>query len=402
MTSKSCRRSKHQAGNSGAIFAKQAIMIYLDHNATTPLAPGVLSKMLPFLGQDFGNPSSRHPLGYQARRAVESARATLATFLHCQEHELVFTSGGTESVALAFHCALASGPRTIVISAVEHACVLDAAEAWRRHGCPLETCPVDENGQVELESLERILFANPGAFVSVIWVNNETGVISPVELIADLCKKHGALLHLDGVQAMLRTDVDLDLVPCDYLSLSAHKFGGPKGAGALVVRGKAPRAALMPGQQEQGLRGGTENVPAVVGMAAALRLQPLWREEMDRQAGMCRFLEQSTKDRLPGVSINGGCAPRIGNTTNLYFPGKNAADLVSALGQLGLCVSAGAACSLGGRPSHVLQAMGLGEARANSSLRFSLGPETSDVVIRQTVDLICQAAMSTLSTWGHE
>lgn len=376
-------------------------MIYLDNNATTALLPGVLDAMLPYLTERFGNPSSKHPLGNDARAAIENARHLVASFVRATPSEIFFTSGGTESVGLAFQCALAVGNRTLIVSAAEHSSVLDAMQSWRRRGRRVEIVPVTRDGVVELGALEELLRVSGSAFVSVIWVNNETGVISPVFQIAEMCRQYGALCHIDAVQAPTRVDIDVSEMPFDYFSLSGHKFHGPKGVGVLFVRSGAPMFPFMPGHQESGLRGGTENTPGIVGAAEALRQQGSWRDETKRQGELRDRFEREILERIPGSCVNGATAERAGNTTNIFFPGRSAADMVAALGRAGLCVSAGAACSTDGRPSHVLQAMGYDENRANSSVRFSLGRESSDEDITRTLEIVSNVHASMLTNWGN-
>jgi cysteine desulfurase len=376
-------------------------VIYLDCNATSPLLAGVLEAMLPFLSGRFGNPSSKHPIGSEARTAVERARHIVASFLRALPSELYFTSGGTESVGIAFQCALAGGERAAIISAVEHACVLDTGKAWSSRGNRLEVAPVDPHGIIDLTELDRLLRSCGPAFVSVIWVNNETGVVSPMREIAQLCCRHNALLHVDGVQAPTRIEIDASQIPFDYLSLSAHKFHGPKGVGALFVRSTAPKSPLTPGHQEHGLRGGTENTAGIIGAAEALRLQSHWPNEAQRQSNLRDTFETEAKRRIPGTEVNGSGAPRVANTSNLHVPNRSAADMVYALGQAGLCASAGAACSTGGHPSHVLLAMGYDEDRANSSLRFSMGNETTEQEIAQALTILARVHECTLPNWGN-
>jgi len=376
-------------------------MIYFDTNATAPLLPGVLDAMLPFLSGRFGNPSSKHPIGSEARAAVENARHAVASFLRASPGEVHFTSGGTESVGIAFQSALAKGERVALLSAAEHACVLDTAMEWRSRGNHVEIVPVDQHGNIDLSELDRLLRSSGPAFVSVIWVNNETGVIAPISEIAELCRRHKALLHVDGVQAPTRIEIDASQVPFDYLSLSAHKFHGPKGVGVLFVRSNAPKSPLTPGHQERGLRGGTENTAGIVGAAEALRLQTNWRDEERRQSNLRDQFELEALNCISGSHINGAGTQRVANTSNLHIPHRSAADMVFALGRAGLCASAGAACSTGGRPSHVLLAMGYDEDRANSSVRFSIGNETTIQDIKQALAILASVHESTLPNWGN-
>jgi cysteine desulfurase len=376
-------------------------MIYMDNNATTAPHREVIEAMCNCLATNFGNASSRHPVGRQARESLELARCAFSTVLTAAPDEVVFTSGGTESVGLAFQCGLARGNRRMIIGATEHASVLDAAASWKRRGVPIELLAVDQSGVPDLEALDRMLRKGSPAFVSLIWVNNETGVVTPAAEVSSICRSNGALLHLDAVQATGRCRIDLASTGCDYLSLSAHKFQGPKGVGILFARTSAPLYPLCPGNQERGLRGGTENVPAIVGAAAALRVLRDWEAESLRQAALRDRLELGISAAIQESEVNGRSAVRIANTSNIYFPNRNAADLVSLLGVKGLCVSAGAACSSGdGKPSHVLRAMGHSLERANGSVRFSLGRNTTDNDVTEAIRIVSVVYASSLPTRG--
>jgi len=376
-------------------------MIYLDNNATAPLFPGVLDAMLPYFTEKFGNPSSKHPAGLEVRAAIEKARHVVASFVRASPSEIFFTSGGTESVCLALQSALATNNRTLIVSAAEHSCVLDAAQIWRSRGRRVEIAPVDEHGIIDMGALEELLKTAGPAVVSVIWVNNETGVISPVLEIAEMCHRYGALCHVDAVQAPTRVYIDSSQIPFDYFSLSAHKFHGPKGVGVLFVRSGSPMAPLMPGHQESGLRGGTENTPGIIGAAEALQLQKNWHEESKVIESLRDRFEQEILKQIPGSCVNGASASRVGNTTSIFFPGRSAADMVAALGRAGLCASAGAACSSGGEPSHVLMAMGYNKDRANSSVRFSLGRDTTNDDITQALTIVFTVHASIMTNWGN-
>jgi cysteine desulfurase len=325
----------------------------------------------------------------------------VASFVRASPGEVFFTSSGTESVGLSFQSALAKNNRALFVSAAEHACVLDAAESWRRRGRRVEIVPVDRHGIVDTAVLDHLLQVSGPAFVSVIWVNNETGVISPVLKIAEMCRRYGALCHIDAVQAPTRVDIDLSQIPSAYFSLSAHKFHGPKGVGVLFVRSGSPMSPLLPGHQERGLRGGTENTPGIVGAAEALRQQTNWLDEARRLSALRDRFEGHILKIISGSCVNGASTERVGNTTNIFFPGRSAADMVAALGRAGLCVSAGAACSTDGRPSHVLTAMGYSEERANSSVRFSLGSETTNDDINRALAIVSTVHASIMTNWGN-
>jgi len=376
-------------------------MIYLDNNATAALLPGVLDSMLPYFTESFGNPSSKHPAGLEVRTAIEKARHIVASFVRATPGEIFFTSGGTESVCLALQSALATNNRTLFVSAAEHSCVLDAAQSWRSRGRRVEIVPVDQHGIIDMGVLDHLLQVSGPAVVSVIWVNNETGVISPVFEIAEMCRRYGALCHVDAVQAPTRVDIDSSQIPFDYFSLSAHKFHGPKGVGVLFVRSGSPKSPLFPGHQESGLRGGTENTPGIIGAAEALQLQANWSEEAERQGTLRDRFEQEILNEIPGSCVNGASANRVGNTTSIFFPGRSAADMVAALGRADLCASAGAACSSDGSPSHVLMAMGYNGDRANSSVRFSLGNDINNDDITRALAIVFTVYASIMTNWGN-
>ena len=371
-------------------------MIYLDYSATSPMVQGVLDAMLPYLTDRYGNPSSKHALGMESRRAVETARGQVASFIGAMEGEVYFTSGGTESVATAFECALLRAGRAVVTSAAEHVCVLDTAHRWRQIGRGVTILPVDPRGFVSLDAIEATLSGLEPAFVSLIWGNNETGVISPIEEIAGICRRYGALIHVDAIQVPTRVEIDLRCLPIDYISLSAHKFGGPKGVGVFFARSGVPMSPLMLGHQERGFRGGTENVAGIVGTGEALRLQSDWKLELGRIGRLRNLLEAGILARVPGSSVNGDPIHRIAGVTNICLPGYDSAQLVAALGRAGVCASAGAACNGEGKPSHVLVAMGHSEDHANSSIRFSLGKATTEHDIQtalQAIKVACQSTM---------
>lgn len=355
--------------------------VYLDHNATTPLDERVLAAMLPFLGPEFGNPSSLHWYGQRARAAVEEARSRVARLIGAEPAEVVFTAGGSEADNLALRgvAARAHPPRHgIVCSAVEHHAVLNTAKALRAEGVPVEIVGVDAQGRLDLAALEAKVDETT-ALVSVMLANNETGMVQPVVEAARLARARGALAHSDAVQAAGRLPIDVRALDVDLLSLSAHKLCGPKGVGCLYVRRGTPLASLLRGgAQERNRRAGTENVAGIVGFGAAAALAS---EGLEVERTRLTLLRDHLEGRLlaiPGTLRNGG-EPRLANTANLSFGGAEAEDLLMALDLEGIAVSTGAACAAGGvEPSHVLRAMGLPPERVQSSLRFSLGRSTSE------------------------
>jgi cysteine desulfurase len=356
--------------------------IYLDHNATTPPAPAVVDAMGRALRDEFGNASSIHSFGQRAKAAIDDARTDVARLIGAQPADVVFTAGGTESDNIALRGAMdaAHPSRTrLVVSAVEHEAVLNTAKAIGRHGRPVTILPVDADGLVAAPALEAALGPDV-ALLSIITANNETGVIQPVAELASMARRGGALCHTDAVQAVGKTPVDVAALGVDLLSLAAHKFGGPKGVGALWIRRGTPLAAVVTGgRQERNRRAGTENVPAIVGMGIAAKLALTGLTAEAARVGVLRDrLEAGILERVPGTRVNAGGAARVPNTTNIAFDRVEAESLLIALDLEGIAVSTGSACSSGTlEPSHVLRAMGLPHGRVQSSIRFSLGWTTT-------------------------
>jgi cysteine desulfurase len=365
--------------------------IYLDYAATTPLRPEVREALLPFLGGRWGNPSSTHRWGRQARAALEDARARLAAVLGASPTELHFTRGGTESDNLAVlgrARALPGAP--VVCSAVEHKAVLASAKAAGREGSPLRTLPVDGDGVVREEALPELLVERP-AVVSVMWANNETGTLQPVERLAERCREVGVALHSDAVQAFGKVPVRVDRVPVDLLSLSAHKFGGPVGVGVLFARrGTELRPLLFGGSQERALRPGTEDVAGAVGMAVAAELAERDREEEMARLGALRGrLEAGLREAVPELVVNAAGAARLPTLLNVSVPGAAADALLPTLDLEGIAASSGSACTSGAvEPSHVLTAMGIPAELAGPSVRFSLGKETTAEEIERVLAVV--------------
>ena len=365
--------------------------IYLDHNATTPLDPRMLDAMLPFLRDDYGNPSSLHWFGQRARGAVEEARARVAELVAADSGEIVFTSGGSESdnAALRGVAANARPPRAgIVCTAIEHHAVLNTAKALGDEGRPVAIVRVGEGGAVDPGDLAASV-GETTALVSVMLANNETGVLQPVAEAARLVRARGALVHCDAVQGAGKIVVDVRALDVDLLTLSAHKIYGPKGIGCLYVRrGTALAALVRGGGQERNRRAGTENVAGAVGFGAAAALA---RESLQADAVRLAALRDRLEARLlaiPGARRNGE-GPRVPNTTNVSFERAEAEELVIALDLERLAVSTGAACAAGGvEPSHVLRAMGLPPERVQSSLRLSLGRGTTGADVDHAADVI--------------
>jgi cysteine desulfurase len=365
--------------------------VYLDHNATTPLDPRALEAMLPFLGEEYGNPSSLHRFGQRTRAAVEQARAEVAALVGAEPAEIVFTASGSEAdnMALRGVAARAKPPRAAVAcTAVEHHAVLNTAEAMRDEGRPVAVARVREDGVLDLDDLAAKV-DDATAVVSVMLANNETGVLQPVAEAARIARARGALVHCDAVQAAAKVAIDVRALDVDLLTLSAHKLYGPKGAGCLFVRrGTAMAPLVRGGAQERNRRAGTENVPGIVGFGAAAALA---RECLDAEAVRVAALRDRLEARLlaiPGVRRNGD-GPRVPNTTNVSFEAVDAEALLMALDLEGVAVSTGAACAAGGiEPSHVLRAMGLSPERVQSSLRLSLGRGTTPQDVDHAADVV--------------
>ena len=367
--------------------------VYLDHNATSPLRPEVRAAMEPAFEGTFGNPSSVHAWGRAARRAVERARASLLAALDAPPGAgLVFTSGATEADQLALHGVMAdagSGARHLVVSAVEHPAVLRAAQALERSGVEVSRLPVAADGQLDLDDLRRVLRPDT-ALVSLMHANNETGVLFPIAEAAQLCRERGVLLHSDAAQSLGRAPVSAASLGADLLSISGHKFSGPKGVGALYLRhGTGLRPVLEGGSQERGLRGGTENVAGILGLARAVELAQEEQAAEAERLGALRDRLEAGLVAAGGVVRNGHAVERLANTSSLAFLGIEAESLLVALDLQGIAASAGAACASGSLdPSHVLTAMGLPAERVRGSVRFSLGHATRPEEIERALAVL--------------
>jgi cysteine desulfurase len=362
--------------------------IYLDANATTPLVPEVLEAMRPFLVGQFGNASSIHQEGQQARSAVEQARARVARLLSCRPSEVVFTSGGTESDNLAVFGSATAGDH-VISSSVEHHAVLHSVERLRERGAEVTFLPVNGQGVVSAEDVRGALRPNT-RLVSVMMANNETGVLQPVEDVGRIAREAGVRFHVDAVQAAGKVAIDVEAIGCDLLSISGHKMHGPQGTGALFVRRRTRVEPLFAGgAHERQRRAGTENVAGIVGLgkAAESAMEGLRSGAVERMRDLRDRLERGLLEVASGV--NGGQAARVPNTSNLWFESLDGEALVIGLDLKGLAVSSGAACSSGANePSHVLQAMGLPVERARASLRFSLHRQTTTEEIDRTIALV--------------
>ena len=367
-------------------------IIYLDNNATTPLDPAVIEEMLPFLTEFYGNPSSGYAFAAKARKAIDLARERLAALLGCEPSEIVFTSGGTESNNAVIHSALQVDPRGkhVVTSAVEHSAVLRPCQDLEKQGCFVTFLGVDRDGNVDLAELEAEIRPET-ALVSMMWANNETGVLFPVEKIAEICRRKSVLFHTDAVQATGKIPMRLRNTAINFLSLSAHKFHGPKGVGALYVNRRTRFSPLIAGGgQENGRRGGTENVASIVGLgkAAELAAKYLADGKCSIQSMRDRF-EKAVLETVSGASVNGAGAPRTPNTSSLSFEGIESSAALLLLDRHGICCSAGSACRAGSQEaSHVLHAMNPNGDGARRSLRFSFGRFNTDAQIDRAIGIV--------------
>ena len=370
-------------------------MIYLDHNATTPLDPRVLDAMLPFLTDRFGNAASRHhALGCAAATAVETARGQVASVIGADPREIVWTSGATESDNLALQ-GVAGAPayakkRHVVTVATEHRAVLDTCERLESQGIAVTYLGVDGDGRLDLDRLAAAITERT-LLVSVMHANNETGVLHPIARIGALCRGRGVLFHTDATQSYGKERIDVNAMRIDLLSASAHKIHGPKGIGMLFVRRRGPRVRCEPlvhgGGHERGLRSGTLNVPGIVGMGTAATLAA----ENGAVRTLRDRLETGLQSRVDGVAVNGGRAERLANTTNLSFAGVDGAKLMKRMP--GLAVSSSSACTSAAlQPSYVLGAMGCDDARIRGSVRFSLGRFNTAEQIETAIEAVAGAA----------
>ena len=376
--------------------------VYLDYAATTPLGSDVLECMLPYLTACYGNADSPHALGRKALAAVDTARDSLAALIGAKPSEVYFTSGGTEAdnwgIIGGARAQKRKGKTKIVISAIEHHAALHAAETLQQEGFVIEYLPVNSGGRVQIESLEQAIDENT-ALVCLMAVNNETGVIQPIKEMSALARKMGALSFVDGVQAAPHIEIDVKAWGVDMLSLSAHKFYGPKGVGALYIKsGVRIEKLIGGGEQERGLRGGTSNVAAIVGLSAAYQKARTDMEKNEKQLAelsayfMQQLREKTAKiDGFAGLVLNGEGEEKLPSVCNVRFVGVENTALLFNLDLQGVCVAAGSACASASiKPSHVLTAMGLDERSAKECIRFSFGKENTKAQIDYAVDKIVQ------------
>ena len=372
-------------------------MIYLDNNATTRPDPRVVQVVHRALTEFWHNPSSVHRAGQAARQQVELARQSVARLINAQPRDITFTSGATEALDLAIRgtlgARLAAGRHFIVTSPIEHEAVRDLCKSLeKKQTCAVRMLPVGRDGIVDISDLQPMLAS--AALVCIQWANNETGVIQPVQRIGEMCRAAGVPFICDATQWVGKIPVGIEQTPIDLLCMSAHKFHGPKGVGALYARRGIGLEPVIHGTQERERRGGTENVPGVLGMGIAAEIAADWLADAaarDRIAAMRDALERGVLERLPDAEVNGARDRRLWNTTNIAFPRLEAEALLLLLSERGLCASAGAACSSGSLdPSPVLLAMGVPESLAHGSLRFSLSRETTMAEVTTALDVIVQ------------
>ena len=382
--------------------------VYLDHAATTPVRPEVLEAMLPFLGVEaFGNPSSAHRVGRAARAGVEQAKRQIATALRVEPNQVIFTSGGTEADNLAvIGSALAArdrgGPFRVAVSAIEHKAILAAAHAVTHLGGEELILPVDGDGVVDAGAVDEAL-ARGVAVVSVMWVNNEVGTVQPIPALAARCRDAGTPFHSDAVQAFGKIPVDLQQVPCTFLTISGHKIGAPKGVGALIVRDRhALEAIIHGGGQQFGIRPGTENVPGIVALGRAAELAAAEQAATAARVSALRDdLERRFLAAVPDAVVNGGRAPRAPQTVSFSVPGADGEALLMHLDLAGIACSGGSACSTGSvEPSHVLTAMGVSRDLGTAALRFSFGRESTPADVDAVIDAIPRVVAKVRSLTG--
>jgi cysteine desulfurase len=366
-------------------------VIYLDNNATTRPDAGVVEAMRPYFDEYYGNASSVHRFGQLARKAIDDARTSVAELIGARDSELIFTASGTESVNTAIRGLLsARAPRRqIVTSAVEHSATHELCRQLAREGFEICVIDVDEKGRLNLDALAAAI-GDQTALVTLLWANNETGVIFPIHTIGELCKKAGTPLHVDGTQAVGKIEVDVVKSHVDAMSFAAHKFHGPKGVAALFARrGLRIRPLLIGGPQERGRRGGTENVPGIVGMGKAAELAKQHLPDMQRVAKLRDRLERGILKNIADTSVNGDVEHRLPNTSNISFAQLEAEAILLLLSERDVCASAGAACSSGSlEPSHVLKAMRIEPRLAHGAIRFSLSRMTTQEEIERALEIL--------------
>jgi cysteine desulfurase len=373
-------------------------MIYLDYNATTPVLPEVLEAMMPYLISEWGNPSSTYKFGSKLKAVIETARTQVAELIGAHAMEIIFTSCATESNNAAIHASLKANPgkKHIITSTVEHSSVLNYCMALEKEGYRVTYLPVDREGLLNLSDLEDAI-TDETAVVSLMWANNETGVLFPVKEIVEICRSHGVPFHCDAVQAAGKIEIDVRKVQADYLSLTGHKFYAPKGIGALCVRRKVSFSSFVHGgHQERSLRGGTESVPLIVGMGKAAELARKHLPSYDKKVRPLRdTLEDGILRTIPNTELNGHKTQRLTNTTNITFRGIESEALLILLDQEGICASSGSACLADSdEPSHVIKAMKPESGASRQMIRFSLGAGNNRAEVAAALKALQQTTIS--------
>jgi cysteine desulfurase len=372
-----------------------ATVIYLDHNATTPLHPRVFEAMVPYLKKQWGNPSSPYRFGSDSKGVVERARERLAEHLGCRALEIVFTSSGTESDNLAVRGvahALRDRGNHIITTSIEHHAVLNTCRALETEGYRVTYLKVNEDGIIDMEELAESLSPDT-ILVTIMHANNETGVIQPLDRISTIVKENGVLLHSDAVQTAGKIPLHLEELNADLVSISGHKFYGPKGTAALYIRNGTPLIPMLTGGlHEHGLRAGTENIAGIIGLTEAMVLAiKALDSESKRMQKLRDLLEQGIRSKVPKIRLNGASAARVPNTSNISFDSVDGESIVLGFDLKGICVYTGSACSTSDpEPSHVLRAMGLSKEKAKGSIRFSLGMDNQEEDINFTIQAVIE------------
>lgn len=366
-------------------------VIYLDNNATTQVDPAVIEAMLPYLHEFYGNPSSMHTFGGQVGRALKTAREHVAALLGAEPSEIIFTSCGTEGNNTAIRAALQAQPdrKHIITTQVEHACVMNLCKQLEKQGYTVTYLSVDRKGQIDLMELEAAITGNT-ALVTMMYANNETGVIFPVEQVGAVAKEYGATFHVDAVQVAGKLPLNMRTSTIDLLTMSGHKLHAPKGVGALFVRrGYRFRPLLIGGHQERGRRAGTENVPGIIALGKAAEIANFELKYHDREARLRDRLEKGLLKAIPDCEVNGDRKHRLPNTTNIGFKYIEGEAILLSLDKFGICASSGSACTSGSlEPSHVLRAMGLPYTTLHGSIRFSLSRYTTEAEVDRVLEVM--------------
>lgn len=366
--------------------------IYFDNNATTKVDPYVFEKMIPYFCQTYGNPSSMHEFGGKVKRDIDYARQQVAGILNAHPKEIIFTSCGTESDNTAIVAALECYPekKHVVTTKVEHSAIINMCNYLSKKGYSITYLPVDREGMINLDQL-RDSITDKTAIVSVMWANNETGVVYPIDKIAEIVKERGAVFHTDAVQTIGKIPVDMEKIPVDMLSLSGHKLHAPKGVGVLYIRrGTRFKPYILGGHQESGRRGGTENVASIVGLGYACALAEEHMKEENTSVMYLRDkLENELLAKIPSAMLNGHKTSRLPNTTNISFEFVEGESILLMMNEYGVCASSGSACTSGSiEPSHVLRAMGVPFTAAHGSIRFSLSRYNTEAEVDKVIEIL--------------